>query len=228
MGSTNESKKKNVDKDVPKTLETELVTNNSKPLTTEQALEEILANEGKDFNEEEKVLAKELGTKMLGQSMSPKDAMGITNDMLEGIYSFGYRLYNNGKYNDAAPIFRLLVLLDPGQAKYLMGLAACFHMCKDYLSASTTYSLCSLIDLDDPLPFYHASDCYLQLGEQETALKCLEISIAKMENRPQYAVLQERARLNYEALKEGLSWNSAEQEKVSEKPGDNKSARKTA
>lgn len=229
MGSTNDSKKKlTVSDDGSKTVQDGFDAKNSEPTSTEKAFEDILANEGKDFNEKEKGLAKELGTKMLQQSMSPKDAMGITGEMLEGIYSFGYRLYNNGKYNEAAPVFRLLVLLDPGQAKYLMGLAACFHMCKEYRNAATTYSLCSLIDLEDPLPYYHASDCYLQLGEQDMALKCLEISIMKMENRSEYAVLQERAKLNFEALKEGLSWNSTEPEKIKEKSDSKKAARKTA
>lgn len=193
----------------------------------EEAVREVIKGKsGKISSEDEEKLV-ELGSKMIKENLTPKQAMGISNEMMEAIYSFGYRLYNNGKYQQAAPVFRLLVMLEPGQGKYLMGLAACFHMSKEYQNAATTYSLCGLIDLNDPLPYYHASDCYFQLGQKELAVKSLAISIQKMKDRPEYEALMNRAQINLELLDGGENILGTSQDK-DQKKTDGEAVKKVA
>ncbi len=167
--------------------------------SVEKPMEEAISKVSADMKEKVKTLAED----MYKKGKSPKEAMGFTDEMAEGIYSFGYRLYSNGKYSEAAPIFRLLILLDPTQLKYLLGMAACFHMLKEYQSAATTYSLCCIVDTNDPMAAYHASDCYLHLNEIPTAMRSLQVAIQRMGSKKEYAALKERARLNLESLSNG-------------------------
>lgn len=127
------------------------------------------------------------------KGMKPKDAMGLSDQMVEGMYSFGYRLYNTGKYDQASQLFRLLIMLDPMQARFMMGLGACLHMQKKYEDASNAYVLCAVLDLTNPLPHYHAADCYLEDNKLELAVTALQSCIIICGEQPQYSVIKERA-----------------------------------
>lgn len=141
---------------------------------------------------------------------SPKDALGLTDAMVEGVYGQAYRLYNTGKYKEAAQIFRLLVMINSTEPKYAMGLAACFHMMKDYQTAINTYSIVGVIDPESPISFYHASDCFMQMGDPVSALISLEMAIKRAGEKPEFKTLKDRAALTVENLKKDV-------EKIQEK-----------
>jgi TolA-binding protein len=61
-----------------------------------------------------------LGSKVVGNGVTPKDAMGMNDEMIEGVYAQAYRLYNTGKYKEASQLFRLLIMLNGAQPSYLM------------------------------------------------------------------------------------------------------------
>jgi type III secretion system low calcium response chaperone LcrH/SycD len=137
----------------------------------------------------------------LMQQMMPKNALGLSDAMVEGLYSQAYRLYNTGKYKDASQLFRLLIMIDSAEAKFAMGLAACFHMMKEYMSAISTYSLCGIIDPDSPIPHYHASDCYIQMKDYLSAIISLEMAVKRAGSKPEYQSLKDRAMMTIESLK---------------------------
>lgn len=139
--------------------------------------------------------------KVVQNAASPKDAMGLTDAMIEGIYGQAYRLYNTGKYRDASQLFRLLIMLNATEPKYTMGLAACFHMMKEYKAAADVYSLMSVIDAKSPIPFYHASDCFMQMGDNPSAIIALQMAIERAGDNPTYKTLKDRALLTVESLK---------------------------
>jgi type III secretion system low calcium response chaperone LcrH/SycD len=155
---------------------------------------------------------KELTDKMFKQGLPPKDAMGMSSQLLEGIYAQAYRLYNTGKYVEATHLFRMLILFDPTEPKYLLGLAACFHMLKEYKNAIQTYTLHAILDPQNPLSHYHSSDCFIQMKDYPSALVCLELAIKKAGDQSEYAKMKERASLSLESIKKqmqsGLSESS--------------------
>lgn len=138
--------------------------------------------------------------RVIKQGMRPKTALQLSDDVMEGIYGHAYNLYNRGMYSEASHIFRLLILLDPTAGKYLMGLAACLHMMKLYDQAIGMYLLAAALDLKNPLPHYHAADCFIKLDSPgDASLELMEtIEVAK--KQPQYKVLVERAQLMIESL----------------------------
>ena len=142
--------------------------------------------------------------KMLTQGMSPKEAMGINDGLLESIYAQAYRLYNTGKYIEATHLFRLLVMMNSLESKYILGLGACFHMLKEYDNAIQTYTMCSVIDPESPIPYYHSSDCFIQMKDYLSAMVCLEMTISHAGDKPEYTKIKERAQMSLESLKTQL------------------------
>lgn len=139
-------------------------------------------------------------TEAANKGIMPRHALQLGDDTMEAIYSQGYNLYNQGRYKEASYIFRLLMLLDYMTPKYILGLAACLHRMKDYKSAANIYQLCGVIDPKNPLPHYHAADCYIQLGVPILAIFSLNMAIVSAGDQPQYAVVKERATLMKDAL----------------------------
>lgn len=152
----------------------------------------------------------EVADKMWKQGMSPKEAMGVSNSYLENVYAQAYRLYNTGKYTEAAHLFRILIMFNAMEPKYMLGLAACFHMLKEYENAIQTYTMCSLLDAQSPIPHYHASDCFIQAKEYLSAMLSLELAIERAGSKVEYAKLKERALLSLESLRKQVLTPSPE------------------
>lgn len=153
-----------------------------------------------------------ISDEMMNKKLIPKEAIGMSDAMIEGIYGQAYRLYSTGKYKDAAELFRLLVMLNSTEPKYTMGLAACFHLLKDYKSAVNTYSLCGIIDPKSPIPHYHASDCYIQMKDPMSAIIALEMAISRSNEKPEFQSIKDRAALTIESLKKELKLKSSKKE----------------
>lgn len=145
---------------------------------------------------------------VLSQSKSIKDVLGVSDDSVEGIYSQAYLLYNSGRYKDATEVFRLLIMLNSTEPKYLMGLAACLHMMKEYQNAAASYNLVATIDPNNPIPFFHASDCYFQVGDKLTGAAMLEMAIKRAGAKAEFATLVQKSKITLEALKKDFSKSS--------------------
>lgn len=142
---------------------------------------------------------------VMKNGFSIKDMIGVKDEAVEAIYGQAYLLYNTGKYRDAAEVFRLLVMLNSTEVKYLLGLGACFHMLREYENAASIYTLCSIIDPNTPIPHFHVSDCYLQMGDKHSAYIALKMAIARADNKPEFAIMKERAQITLEGLKKDVS-----------------------
>ena len=101
----------------------------------------------------------------------------LSDDSVETLYSTGYELYRNGKYEDAKAFFKMLTLIDPSLRRNWMGLGACQQMLKEFESATTSYGIAAVIDPDDPYVHWHAADCFLQSGEKDKAIATLSSAI---------------------------------------------------
>lgn len=141
------------------------------------------------------------------KGVSPKDALGLTDAMVEGIYGQAYRLYNTGKFRDASQLFRMLIMINSTEPKYVMGLAACFHMLKEYKNAANTYAILGVIDSESPISFYHASDCYIQMKDPYSAIMVLEMAVKRAGEKPEFHTLKDRALLTIESLKKEIATN---------------------
>lgn len=142
--------------------------------------------------------------KLWKEGVSPKEAIGLSDASLIKVYNQAYQLYSTGKYGEAIHLFRLLITFDPTNLKYLLGLAASLHMLKDYFEAANIYTTCMMLEPENPIPPYHASDCYIQMNENIPALLNLELAIAYCGNNPKWATLKNKAELSLTSLTERM------------------------
>jgi len=147
----------------------------------------------------------QLASKTMKRGVLTKDALGLSDQMVEGIYAQAYRLYNTGKYKDASQLFRLLIMLNASDPKYALGLAACFHMMKEYKSAIEMYTVCGITDPNNPIPFYHASDCFTQMGDKMSAMIALEMAIKRSGEKPEFQQLKDRSVMTLQSLKKEIA-----------------------
>jgi type III secretion system low calcium response chaperone LcrH/SycD len=134
--------------------------------------------------------------------LSPKEMFDLSDEIVETVYSHAYNLYNRGKYDDSLLMFKLLIFLDPEDPRYRMGIAACYHLLKEYEVAMSMYLLAGTLGDNDPLPFYHAADCCSQMDSAAAASMMLETCIAECQGKPEYRIIEERSKMMIDALKE--------------------------
>lgn len=141
---------------------------------------------------------------MVDKNLPLKEVLKYSPSQIDAAYSQAYRLYNTGKYEDAVQLFRVLLLLDPTDGKHYLGLAACMHMLKEYECAVQLYMIAGMMNPKNPIPHFHASDCYIELGDRVSAILCLEMAVMYSEEKPEYQVLKDRALLTIATLKKEL------------------------
>lgn len=168
-------------------------------MTKTKDVKKILGYDTEDPKQRAKLvdhLAKEWGS---GKSM--KEALGIPETQLEHVYSIAYHKYQRGEYDQAADLFRYLMIYDLHCYKYILGFAASLHRKKDYFAASRMYQYATLHAPTDPVPWFHAADCWIHTGEVELADTSLEMVERFATIKPKYKELGERAKLIREHIK---------------------------
>jgi type III secretion system low calcium response chaperone LcrH/SycD len=141
--------------------------------------------------------------KIFRDGMSPKEAMGLSDETMEALYGYAYRLYESGNYTDSQRIFQYLVNFNAEVTKYSLGLAACYHMQKKYQAAIEAYMLNALFDQESPIPFYHIADCYIKMEQPEGALLALDDAI-RMAFLPRHTLIRERAIMMRKKIRDEL------------------------
>lgn len=131
---------------------------------------------------------------------SASEILGLKPEQMEGVYGQAYRLFNNGQYEQAKNIFRLLACLDSMEPKYTLGIAACAHMEKRFCSAAALYYAVNTIDPQNPVPLYHKSDCHMQLGEYENAERDLKKTIALCGEKEEFSVIKDRSQMTLKTI----------------------------
>jgi type III secretion system low calcium response chaperone LcrH/SycD len=147
-------------------------------------------------------LAKEVLLKMEeNPGMTIQDAIGISDQALEEVYSLAHTFYNQGKYEKALPLFHFLTGTSPKTYKYVFGLAASYHQIEKYEEAVSGFYIAMHLDLGNPIPAYYITDCFLKQNLQQQALAFAELTIELCEENPEHMILKNRVKLIKDSLK---------------------------
>lgn len=169
-------------------------------LSNKEMIQKAVDKMSTEFPNEDKKKYITLLTKIIEEGVYPKDAMGLSDEFIEMLYAYAYKLFQSGKFEEAATTYKFLMTVSPADIRHPMALAACFHKMQNYTGALTTYIACTFIAPDDPMPYYHASDCFLKLNDPEKAIGMLKFAVEKAKAKPEYTALQERAERSIEHL----------------------------
>lgn len=169
-------------------------------------IQQILSKSKKKVSPEEQErlskLVEEIETNETGKSL--KDILGFSAVDIEALYSYGYKFFQSGKFQDALPLFLFLRQLDPVSYRYTFGVAACYQNLKEYSKAAGNYLLCTYLDSDNPVPYLHMYHCYLSQNDIASACNALKETILFASDQPEYAEVKTKARLELKKLKEEL------------------------
>ncbi len=124
-----------------------------------------------------------------------KDLQGLSDKNMEAIYAVAHNLYSATKYEQANTLFQYLCMLNPYEKKYWLGLGACRQMQRDFQNAIDAYCMATALDMKDPNAPLHAGECFLALGNLDSAEKSFDTVIAwSEEGGDQYDKLRDRAK----------------------------------
>jgi type III secretion system low calcium response chaperone LcrH/SycD len=112
---------------------------------------------------------------MLG--VSEKEVSPVPLEKEGQFYSIAFTFYEKGDYRSAAKLFTQLVLTNPFSEHYWQGLASSKQMAHNHLAALHAWSLVALLKEGDPLPHFHAAECFFSLEEKQEASKALNIAL---------------------------------------------------
>ena len=149
----------------------------------------------------------------------PKDVFHISDSQMEAIYNYGYQMFQSGKYKDASQFFNFLRTMNPMEYRYWFGLAACHHSLNDFNKAQGEYGVCTLMEPENPIPYFHIYDCYMQQQNPLAAYYALRDLVECARDQPEYATLKERAQMEITKLKtelKELKKHAAEEEMKAE------------
>jgi tetratricopeptide (TPR) repeat protein len=102
----------------------------------------------------------------------------ISEEALKSMYKDAIDLYNNDQAQEACLTFGILIRERPFTKSFWMGLAASRQKLKEFDNALMAYAMTTLIDDIDPMPHFHAAQCYFELGNKDEAIKAINLAEA--------------------------------------------------
>lgn len=115
---------------------------------------------------------------------------GVNKEDLDALYVMAYNLYSEKKYQKALQIFQTIAFYNHFDKRGWIGSAACCQLLGRYRRAASCYAYASLIDGEDPAPFFHAIECYIALRSYDEARSALESVLLLAEKKPNFARLK--------------------------------------
>lgn len=140
----------------------------------------------------------------LQSGLSISQATNMDKNILEGLYSLGYNLYNAGNFTDADTVFQALCMYEHNETRFWMGLAGCRQANDNLQGAIDAYSMAGIASgLKNPEPFYYAATCYLRMKDNENAKGAL-LGLMELgdKNNPAHREILNKAQGLLDILKE--------------------------
>lgn len=132
------------------------------------------------------------------------NSVNTTDDkkvLTETVYALATHAYENGRYEEALPLFRFLCL-EESSKRHWMGLGATLLMLKQFSEALPCYGLAALEDAEDPYVHLYAADCLFALDNIQGALLALEATEKAAIFKDEHEGLRKQVRIMRQAWEE--------------------------
>lgn len=172
--------------------------------TLKDHIKTVVEKQKLEVPELKKLDAESIITKIIEGHLTAKEAMGFSDSYLEMIYAYAYNLFQAGQYKKASEAYRVLIFLNAKEAKFYQALAACLHREKEYLEAASYYIAATVINKEDPMPFYHAHDCFLKSNNVPGAILMLKMMLKTIGDNKKYELFKKQAEETVTKLEKDL------------------------
>lgn len=119
----------------------------------------------------------------------------LDSNTCAAVYSLAFHAYENGRYQEALPLFRFLTVHHPLIRKHWMGLGATYQMMKNPTEALSCYEIAAIQESNDPFVHLHAADCLFALDKIPEALVALGAAESVATGNEKYRDLLQRLKL---------------------------------
>ena len=133
------------------------------------------------------------------------EVAGWNTEQINALYTNAYHLYKAGSYEEAMKIFRPLLVMDSTDNRIWMGFAACAQMLRQYDEALKGYGYASILDPENPKPFFHAMECHIALKNYSEAKVAGDYVVGVAEGKPEHEKMLARTKLLLKAIESRLS-----------------------
>jgi len=133
------------------------------------------------------------------------EVAGWTTEQINALYANAYHLYSTGAYEEAMKIFRPLLVMDSTDNRIWMGFSACAQMLRQYEEALKGYGYASLLDPENPKPFFHAMECHIALKNYSEAKTAGDYVVGVAEGKPEHEKMLARTKLLLKAVEARLA-----------------------
>lgn len=172
-------------------------------LAASPELQELLEDASAHLGDAEDFVLEVLRHLSKDSGVPAKKALDIAQEDVEQIYAAAAKLYENGSYSNAYNLFRLLVMIDHFDERFIFSMAACMQVQGQYFQAATSYLFAASLEPGYPWSYFHAAECYLKLEDPGSALVCLELC-SKASKEERFKLLAERASLSAEKIRQKM------------------------
>lgn len=117
----------------------------------------------------------------------------LSEEIAKELYGFGYALYQQDRYSDAAEIFLYLTLCSKTDGINFMALGACYQAQADFQKASQLYRCSIDLGYADPAVHLHLGECLLRLNKKSEAVKEFRLAASLTSDQEHYLELFEKA-----------------------------------
>lgn len=118
--------------------------------------------------------------------------VGVEDEELEAAYALAGFFYGRDEYDTALRLYGLLLMGNPHDRRFAIGMAMSKQMLEQYEDAIGYYANALAMDFDDPLPSYHIAECLMHLGKRNEALQTLTLCLSRARG-PEHQAIQQRA-----------------------------------
>lgn len=160
----------------------------------------VVLKNGKNLTKEQKIETAKVLIKTFEEGKDPRELMGISDKEMANMYSYGFSLFNAGKFEEAKCMFYYMLAIAPFNPIFSNCLGMCYHKLKDYQNAAKYYYQSAFIDVDNPLPYFYAYDCFDKLNDPVSCMEVLGLVLSRAKKDVRYKPIEEKARALVEAV----------------------------
>lgn len=171
---------------------------------------------------EETKKALEHVVKELQRGRNLQDILGLSNYLLEEIYTMAYSFYSQGKYKEAISLFQLLVTSKPNNYKYNLGLSSCYHELNMFQEAAFGFFLTFNLEPNNPIPPYYIADSFMKANMPEESSEFIDVTLALCDKKPEYNMLKERCNFMKKSVDEMIQSSEKNSVKTKKKKNSTK------
>ncbi|WP_341367298.1 tetratricopeptide repeat protein [Yoonia sp. BS5-3] len=108
-----------------------------------------------------------------------KEALGVTDAAIEGLYGRAHQQFRIGQYDRAEEIFRTLCALDRSRSDFWVGLGICYRVRGDDDAALRMFDCAAKLVPSSAIPHFHRFDIFMRQEKWAAAARACAAFEAK-------------------------------------------------